>query len=132
LSNSAITVLKSLGEKYGNMYLVTDGNLTVQRNKISSLQLDNYFFKCMPTHQYGIKHSKPSLHCFDLIKSWEGVDYSNLVYIGDNPHKDFIALKTVGAMTIRINTGMFTNVRVDEAHEARYQVDSLEELLKIL
>ena len=129
LSNISVTVLKRLTEKYRNMYLVTDGNLTFQRNKISSLQLNKYFHKCMPTYQYGRKHSKPSLYCFGLIKSWEGVDYSNLVYIGDNPHKDFVSLNAVGAMTIRINTGMFKDVRLDAAHEATYFIDSLEEVL---
>ena len=132
LSNSVINVLERISEKYGNIYLVTDGNLTAQRNKIAKLNLDKYFSKCMPTHQYGRQHSKPSLYCFERIKIWEGVNYSSLIYIGDNPHKDFVALNSVGATTIRVNSGMFKDIFLDRAHEATYLVDSLEEVLKIL
>jgi len=132
LSNSVINVLETISEKYGNMYLVTDGNLIAQRNKIKKLELDKYFAKCMPTHQYGRQHSKPSLYCFDRIKGWEGVDYSNLIYIGDNPYKDFVALNSVGATTIRVNSGMFKDIFLDRAHEATYLVNSLEEVQNIL
>lgn len=132
LSDSVINILEKISEKYGNTYLVTDGNLIAQRNKIKKLKLERYFFKCMPTHQYGRQHSKPSLYCFERIKGWEGVDYPSLIYIGDNPYKDFVALNSVGATTIRVNSGMFKDIFLDKAHEATYLVDSLEEVLKIL
>ena len=43
--NSDVNVILSRLKKYGNLYLVTDGNLVVQRNKINALNLKKYFKK---------------------------------------------------------------------------------------
>ena len=132
LSPSVELLLLSLSKTYGGLYLVTDGNLLVQRNKIKALGLNKYFAQCIPTHQYGKKYAKPSLHAFERIRHKEGVSFNDLVYIGDNPNKDFVSLNKVGALTIRINQGMFMNAIVDQGYEAKHIVNSLEEILKIL
>ena len=57
---------------------------------------------------------------------------SDIVYVGDNPNKDFIELKKHGAITIRVNQGMFKNLILDEKYMADYEITNLKYLEKIL
>lgn len=110
-------------------YLVTDGNIKVQRKKILALELTHYFKKTIPTYQYGQKYSKPSTYCFDKIRNLEKIfNNSDLVYIGDNPYKDFINLKKSGYNTIRVLTGGYKDVRLSSEYEATININSLIDL----
>ena len=109
-------------------YLVTDGNKIVQLKKIQALGIEPYFKKTFRTYQYGLKYSKPSTFCFQKIAVLEKVKPSSIVYIGDNPHKDFINLKKEGFRTIRLQSGMFKDVTLDKNHEAHFTIHSLDEV----
>lgn len=132
LNSNVSVILRGLKKKYGNLYLVTDGNLVVQRNKINALNLKKYFKKTIPTHQYGITNAKPSIYAFKKISIFEKKKISDIIYIGDNPNKDFIELKKNGATTIRINQGMFKDLILDEKYMADYEITNLKYLEKIL
>lgn len=114
------------------LYLVTDGNKIVQENKIVALGLKPYFKRIFITHRFGLAASKPSLHCFEIIKHVEGVDWEKIIYIGDDPNKDFINLKKVGAKTIRLRVGRFKNTTLDSKHEAQWEITRLSELPELL
>jgi putative hydrolase of the HAD superfamily len=124
--NAAVHCLK----KFRNYpkYVVTDGNKWVQLRKIRALGIEPYFKKIFRTYQYGVKYSKPSTFCFHKICSLEEVSTNQVLYIADNPHKDFINLKKEGFLTLRVRQGFFKNVTLDDEHEAHYQIKSLEEL----
>ncbi|WP_300665436.1 HAD family hydrolase [Fluviicola sp.] len=109
-------------------YLVTDGNIRVQRNKINALGLNKHFIKTIPTYQYGIQYSKPSVFCFEKILEWEKKAPNQLVYIGDNPRKDFVSLNKIGAKTIRVLTGEFRSLQVSSEFDAQYTVKNLDEI----
>ena len=130
LKKSALDFLK--GYKSKPLYLVTDGNKNVQQHKIHSLNVENYFKKIYITHRYGIKNAKPSLYCFRKIKKQEKCSWSDLVYIGDNPHKDFVSLKKVNAKTIRVLTGNYSQEIVSKKYEADYIIKSLNELKTLI
>ena len=92
----------------------------------------HYFKKIYITHNYGIKHSKPSLYCFNKILENEKIyDTNKLVYIGDNPNKDFVNLNKNGFQTVRILNGSYKNVRLQRHFEAQYQINELVEIKKI-
>ena len=110
------------------LYLVTDGHKIVQSNKVKSLNLEKYFKKIFITHRYGIKNSKPSLYCFEKIKKLEQCNWDDLVYIGDNPNKDFISLNKVNAKTIRLLKGNYSDIIVTKKFEARKSITSLKQL----
>lgn len=109
-------------------YLVTDGNKWVQQRKINALKISHYFKKTYRTYQYGLQYSKPSTWCFQRICKLEGVKPGELVYIGDNPNKDFVNLKKEGFKTIRLRRGMFKDVNLGLAYEAHFEVKSLDEI----
>jgi putative hydrolase of the HAD superfamily len=109
-------------------YIVTDGNKVVQHNKIEALGLYSKFNKCFITHRYSKKHSKPSPYCFLKISELEKVDPNEVVYIGDNPKKDFVNIKPLGFNTIRILKGEYQGLEVSKAYDAAYKIKSLDEL----
>lgn len=106
-------------------YIITDGNTLVQRQKAKSLDLYKSFIKIIPTYQYGLSFSKPSVNCFKMILKHEKANPKEMIYIGDNPYKDFIEIKKIGIKTIRIMRGSFKNIILDEDHEADYSFKNL-------
>lgn len=131
LPSETKTVLKQLQLKH-SLYLVTDGNIKVQENKILTLGLQSFFKRVFITHRYGLAASKPSLRCFEIIKNIEQVHWNKIVYVGDDPNKDFINLKRVGAKTIRRKFGRFANLQLDTIYEAQWQITQLIELPSLL
>jgi putative hydrolase of the HAD superfamily len=115
-----------------NLYLVTDGNKFVQAKKIESLGISEIFTRIFITHRFGLDAAKPSLKCFEIIRKSENVSWAEIVYIGDDPNKDFIELKKAGAITIRVRTGRFASIKKSMEYEADWHIDSLEELPAML
>lgn len=110
------------------LYVVTDGNKFVQFNKVKALGLEKWMKHCFITHRYGKKHAKPSPYCFQLIQKRENVTPNEIVYIGDNPRKDFVGIKPLGFRTIRVMTGEYRHLEMPENYEAELRIESLREL----
>lgn len=122
-------------ERFKNipLYIVTDGNVTAQSNKIKALNLKEKVKKVFITYHYGKHNSKPSPYCFLKICKLEHVKPDSVWYIGDNPAKDFIGIKPLGFRTVRILQGQQKDVKIDAEHEAEFRINSLQELtLKLL
>ena len=92
-------------------YIVTDGNKHVQKNKIEMLGIKKFFKKIFITRNYSIKYEKPSLYCFKKILKLEKSNWNSLVYIADNPLKDFVNLNRKGSITIRIQRGNYKHIQ---------------------
>ena len=122
----SVDVLMSLNNV--PLYVVTDGNKEVQKNKLKALGLFEKVKFCFITHRYGLKNSKPSPHCFLKICAKESVMPKQVIYIADNPHKDFVGIKPLGFRTVRILRGPYKNVKLDEKFEAEYNINSLSEI----
>ena len=114
-------------------YIVTDGNALVQEIKVRALEVDNLVDKVFVTHRYGLGASKPNLKCFDLIRIRERCAWEEMVYVGDDPSKDFVNLNAMGATTVRVRTGRFANVQaIDDRHEATIQLETFAELPEVI
>lgn len=110
------------------IYIVTDGHKLVQEKKVRALGLHKKVKKVFITYRYGHKHSKPSPYCFNKIVTLEKTEPQNVVYVGDNPKKDFVGIKPLGFKTIRIRTGGFKKLKVPDSHDAHLSINSLDEL----
>jgi putative hydrolase of the HAD superfamily len=131
LTPGVAALLRSLS-KSRNLYLVTDGNKMVQARKVEALNLRMYFRRIFITHRYGVDKAKPSLHCFEKIARLEGVELSDLVYVADDPHKDFVNLNRAGAKTVRVLTGRFKDMKASPEFDAQYKIAELTDISKIL
>lgn len=131
LDSEVVDLLLELGKSY-KLYIVTDGNKLVQNNKIKSLYVEKYIQKAFITYRYGLSASKPSLKCFEIIKNIEKVDWTDIVYIGDNPNKDFVNLNKVNAITIRVLQGDFALINASKEYDAKYKINKIAELKNTL
>ena len=131
LEKDVVDLLMELGKTY-KLYIVTDGNKIVQNNKIKYLGVEKYIKKAFITYRYGLTASKPSLKCFEIIKNIEKINWQELVYIGDNPNKDFVNLNKVNAITIRVLQGDYANIEVTNEYDAKFKIDKLTDLKMLI
>lgn len=110
------------------IYIVTDGNHLVQRHKVQALGLEPMIKRCFYTYAHGLQYKKPSPYCFEKICKLENVTPESVVYIADNPYKDFVGLKPLGFQTIRVLTGAYRYVRMPPPFEAERKVQNLHEI----
>ena len=103
----------------------------MQAIKIKSLKISKYFKKIFITNQYGIKNNKPSIFCFEKIRKLEKTTFNNLVYIGDNPKKDFL-VKKYGITTIRLKRGIYKKIKLENKFEADYSINNLKRLVNFV
>jgi len=129
LYSAAVNALSSLSSR---PYLVTDGHKSTQQNKIKALDLESKFEKIFITHRYGIRHAKPSIYCFDLIRKRVKCNWSDMFYVGDNPFKDFVNLNLLGVKTIRVTTGEHASRLAKPGFDAQHVISTLDELPDIL
>jgi putative hydrolase of the HAD superfamily len=114
------------------LYLVTDGHKIVQRNKVDALDLWGTFQRVLITHRFGRAAAKPSTLCFERILAAEKGAWSDLVYIGDNPAKDFVSLNARGAFTVRVLTGCHAGTAANPGHDGAVTIPDLAGLPAVL
>ena len=112
----------------GPLYLVTDGHKEVQARKVAALNLADRLRYAYLTNRYGRHRAKPDPHVFGLISRRESVVPSQVIYVGDNPRKDFVGIKPLGFRTVRILRGNYAHLEADAAHEADQRIHTLDEL----
>ena len=110
------------------LYVVTDGHKGVQQRKVTALGLEARVKRVLITHRFGRHHAKPSPYCFERIREAEGVEASEVVYVGDNPNKDFCGIRPLGYRTVRVVRGMFADVRRGLGDEAEADIATLDDL----
>lgn len=107
------------------LYIVTDGHKVVQQMKVTALGLGACFRHIYLTRRYGIHNEKPSVYCFERIRSREACGWKDMIYIGDNPAKDFVNLNPLGVATVRVLTGGHRGVKATKTADARFTIPDL-------
>lgn len=125
-------VLMKLTASQHRLFLVTDGHSRVQANKIQALGLNSFFEHCYITWRYGRSAQKPSQHCFRLLLKRSGASSEELVYVGDNPRKDFIGVRSIGGTTIRVRTGPHAEINAVPDYDADIAVRDIGEVPRIV
>ncbi|MCC2545236.1 HAD family hydrolase [Hymenobacter sp. BT175] len=110
------------------LYLVTDGHKGVQARKVAALGLFERVRHAFITNRYGTARAKPSPYCFEQICAREKAPPGQVVYIGDNPTKDFVGIKPLEFRTVRVLRGNYAHLPADDAHEAHRRILTLDEL----
>lgn len=109
-------------------FIVTDGNQTAQNKKIEALGLREQVEHAYITYRYGHKNQKPSPFCFNLIEKRTFSPPENIIYIADNPQKDFVGIKPLGFRTIQVLTGQHKDLKLPMEFQAESIITSLDEL----
>ena len=110
--------------------ILTDGIAVVQRAKLRALGLDRRVPCIVVSDDYGLDASKPSAVPYRAALAQLGSPPPETVYVGDNPHKDFIGARALGMPTVRVRrpVGDHAGTVLDPEHEADRDIASLDEL----
>lgn len=110
--------------------LVTDGAARTQEAKIRALGLDRILSFIICTGHLGSGFGKPHVRPFALVEDWAAPFRRPLVYVADNPAKDFVTPKARGWQTVQIlRPGRIHHAHpVDPDHAAHASIVSLDEL----
>lgn len=104
-----IQKLKSRGINVG---IITDGRISGQKKKIQALGLDQLIEDIIITDELGgLQFRKPCDIAFRIMQHRWGIPFEQIVYIGDNPEKDFQAPKQLGMQTVHFKNedGIYFN-----------------------
>jgi putative hydrolase of the HAD superfamily len=123
----ALARLEASTRQFG---VLTDGAAGVQRRKLRALGLDTRVPCIVVTDDYGVDASKPSLVPYRIALEQLELPAPEVVYVGDNPHKDFIGARALGMATVRVRrpVGDHAQTVLDREHEADRDIASLDEL----
>lgn len=104
LDEGILEVLFNLKKKGYKLGIITEGRPDGQWRKIYSLGLDKIMDAIIISDEIGgISCRKPSPKPFEAIREKLGVEFDEMVYIGDNPEKDFFIGSIYPIKTVRVN-----------------------------
>lgn len=122
--------LKKLGVKIG---IITDGYAIAQRQKLIAVEADKYFDEIIVTDELGREYWKPHPKAFEIIKERFEVSFDEMVYVGDNPEKDFYISTIYPIKTIRIlRDGVHKNNCYLDGIREDFSLDKLINLIEII
>lgn len=94
--------LEELKKRELKSAIVTDGDSRTQHNKLDAVGAEKFFDKVVATYDFGLDWKKPSAKAFRHLGDFFGADFAEMLYIGDNPHKDFAMRAEIPIATARI------------------------------
>ena len=99
-------MLKRLHKSY-KIGIITDGRPEGQHAKIDALGLEDKVDEIIITDELGgIEYRKPNPAAFILMQQKLGAQFKKIVYVGDNPKKDFQAPESLGMQPIWFNNSL--------------------------
>lgn len=101
LYDGAELLLKTIREKGLKIGVITDGRPEGQRAKINVLGLEAMVDEIIVTDEIGgAQFRKPCDIAFRIMQKKLDVPFEAMVYVGDNPKKDFVAPQNLGMKSI--------------------------------
>ena len=129
-AESALSFAMSLGP----IGLITDGTHSVQRSKVQALGIASRFSEIIYTNELGGREfHKPHPRAYELMELHLGGDDVTLVYVGDNPSKDFVTPNANGWLSVQIEREqrIHHNAQVADGGAPHHVVQSLAELASL-
>lgn len=110
--------------------ILTDGRYTVQQKKISALELEKKVHEILYSNAMGME--KPALELFQWFEKRFKMDGDNILYVGDNPKKDFHGANLRKWTTVMVGTGEGLSELCDPSYKAQHELISITDLEKLL
>ena len=82
--------------------LLSDGPVQSQSAKLAALDLCRHLDSCILNDISGIEFRKPDVRGYEALRSELGLKSSEMVYVADNPEKDFLGARRAGWRSIRL------------------------------
>jgi putative hydrolase of the HAD superfamily len=104
--------------------LLTDGHEYIQRKKVRCLGLENSFDSILYSDAMGLK--KPASELYQFFEDQFHLHPRQLIYVGDNPNKDFSEANRRGWLTVRVKTGEYAALCCSKEMDARITITGME------
>lgn len=128
-----VDVLAMLRGKAILLGIITDGPIAVQKRKIETLGLDKVMNHIVYSDSLGGRATwKPSQAPYEAMERISGLCGNALVYVGDNPTKDFQGAQSRGWRTVRVRFPGTFHAAKEDAVSKSVVVSSVEELRHLL
>ena len=126
-----IMKLKKIGIKTG---IITDGYKETQRNKLEVLKAKELFDQIIITDELGREYWKPNPMAFELMKQALKVEYNEMIYVGDNPEKDFYigSVYPITCVRIRRDENIYNDKEYRNGITEKIRINKLNELEKMI
>ena len=126
--------LVSLKEKGYKLGIITDGRPEGQRNKIKALGLDKIMDYIIVTDELGGEaFRKPNPKAFEIMRKKLRVEFNEMMYVGDNPQKDFYIGNVYPIITVRfMQNGFYRDKEYHLEYKEHSRIQSFNELLKLI
>ncbi|WP_298472017.1 HAD-IA family hydrolase [uncultured Psychrobacillus sp.] len=128
---ACLEFLKRKGIKVG---IITDGYANAQRQKLKAIGAINYFDHIIVTDELGRDYWKPHPKAFEIMKEALDIEYREIIYVGDNPKKDFYISSIYPIKTIRIKreNGIYTINEYFQGIKENITISSFKEIVDLL
>lgn len=125
-------ILIYLKKKKIKLGLITDGPVSMQRNKINALKIKKYFNVITFSDKFGKKFRKPNTLPFKITLQKLKTTPKEVVYIADNPKKDFIGARKLKILTFLVErpSSLYKFVKINSKNKPDFLIKNLLELKK--
>lgn len=131
--DGVIPTLEKLKEMKIKLGIISDGYLLTQRNKADVLNLNELFDKVIFTEELGREYWKPHPKSFEIMKDYFDVEFNEMMYVGDNPEKDFYISSIYPVVTVRlVMDGVYKDKTYLENIKENYSIKKFQELFEIM
>ena len=128
-ADRAVQALRTAGIA---MAAITDGPTSSQHAKVKALGVHSFADPVLVTGDYGPGFGKPHPRAFRDVQEHHKLSGEQLVYLADNPAKDFVSPRQLGWRTIRIRRPGGLHVDVASGSDIDLELTDLEKLLPVL
>jgi len=117
--------------------MITDGTHQMQARKVAALGIAPRFQEIVYTHALGGREfSKPHPESYERVERALGAGARRLVYVGDNPSKDFVVPNARGWVSVMVerpgHKRIHSAAKVADGGAPQHTVSSLAELPAVL
>lgn len=119
---SLLEDIRANGQRLG---VITDGSSHSQHAKVAALDLERLVDLVVVTGDWGQEFWKPHERAYEYVRNEWDMDAAQLVYVGDNPLKDFVTPRRLGWVTVRLRREgqLHSNVEAADEHDADHEAD---------
>lgn len=132
--DDVIPVLEELKKRNIHTGIISDGYLVTQKNKLEVLNEYNKFDYIILTDELGKEYWKPNPKAFQMMLDRFNLNPEEVIYVGDNPKKDFYIKKIMPVKTVKIEreNALYINENYMEEIKEDIVIKNLFELLKYI